>query len=229
MSPRYGGKLERIERQIHHYGSGLNALVALSAFRSNPTNNTYLLRIGYAGMNGPLSNIRADGCASAAFHSWPDTLAWDAYSGDYGPNHSGLVLGTGTYLVWDDELDRLVAYGGIATTSDEDDDTVTVSPRDVARKKVFIGPLGLLIEIDAGVVESFAYSATNASLVVTLGQLDSENVPSANSTVMWLSREDGTDAGYTVVAEGANISTARLGWQIPLGNEGSVVVDVVPT
>ncbi len=33
----YGGKLQRIERQIHHYGSGLNALPLISEFESSPT------------------------------------------------------------------------------------------------------------------------------------------------------------------------------------------------
>lgn len=221
---RYGGKLERIERQIHHYGSGLNALVALSAFRSSP-NDTYLLRIGYAGMNGPLSNIHDDGFAAASFHSFPETLAWDAYSGDYGPNHVGLVLGTGAYLAQDDDFGGLVAYGGALAQAGGGGSgaAVTLSPRDAARRRVFVGPLGLLVEIDAGAIESVTYTAGAASLVVTLGQLD--NVPATNSTVMWLSREDG-DAGYTVT--GAGVTEARLGWQIPLGS-GTVSVNVVPS
>ena len=82
----------RIERQGHHYGSGLNALPLLSHFKANPT-DTYALRVGFAGNSGPLSNIDSEGFASASFHTWPDTLAWDAYSGDYGPNFVGLVLG----------------------------------------------------------------------------------------------------------------------------------------
>lgn len=221
---RYGGKLERIERQIHHYGSGLNALVALSAFRSSP-NDTYLLRIGYAGMNGPLTNIHDDGFAAASFHSFPDTLAWDAYSGDYGPNHVGLVLGTGSYLAQDDDFPGgLVAYGATLETSDDGIGTVvTLRPRDAARRKVFVGPLGLLVEIDAGAIESVAYTAGNASLVVTLGQLD--NVPTTNSTVMWLSREEG-EAGYSVT--GGGVTEARLGWQISLSSD-SVSVSVVPS
>lgn len=44
----YGGKLMRIERQIHHYGSGLNALPLISHFESNPT-DFYLLRVGFGG------------------------------------------------------------------------------------------------------------------------------------------------------------------------------------
>lgn len=194
--------------------------MALSAFRSNP-NDTYLLRIGYAGMNGPLSNIHDDGFAAASFHSFPETLAWDAYSGDYGPNHVGLVLGTATYLAEDADFGGLVAYGG--ELADDGAGTVTVSPRDVARRKVFVGPLGLLVEVDAGAIESVAYTAANASLVVTLGQLG--GVPTTNSTVMWLSKEDG-DAGYTVT--GAGITQARLGWEIPLSS-GSVAANVVPT
>lgn len=215
---RYGGKLQRIERQIHHYGSGLNALVALSAFRSDPS-DYYLLRIGYGGMNGPLSSIHDDGFAAASFHSFPETLAWDAYSGDYGPNHVGLILGTGTYLVEDDDL-GLVAYGG--SVEEISDGTVVVTPKDVARRKAFVGPLGLLLEVDAGVIQSFSYTPGATTLEVTLGQLD--GVLKTNSTVMWLSREDG-DAGYSVL--GAGVTEARLGWQIPLGS-GNVLVDIVP-
>lgn len=215
----YGGKLERIERQIHHYGSGLNSLVALSAFRSSP-NDTYLLRVGYGGMNGPLSNIHEDGFAAASFHSFPETLAWDAYSGDYGPNFVGLILGTGSYLVEDEDL-GLVAYGGLVT--DNGDGTITMAPRDAARRKVFVGPLGVMVEIDAGVVEEVVYAAGNSSLAVTIGQLD--GVPTTNSTVMWVSQEDG-NAIYTVT--GAGVTDERLGWRIPLASD-SVVVNILPS
>lgn len=215
----YGGKLERIERQIHHYGSGLNALVALSAFRSTPS-DTYLLRVGYGGMNGPLSNIHEDGFAAASFHSFPETLAWDDYSGDYGPNFVGLVLGTGAYLVEDVDL-GLVAYGGMVTS--KDDGTATMVPRDAARRKVFVGPLGIVVEIDAGVIEEVAYSPENASLAVTVGQLD--GVPKTNSTVVWVSREDG-DVNYTVT--GVGVTDARLGWSVPLGSD-SVVINILPS
>ncbi|CRK42312.1 hypothetical protein BN1723_000726 [Verticillium longisporum] len=55
----YGGKLRRIERQIHHYGSGLNAQVLLAAFRDDPS-DSYLVRVGYAGSSAPVSNINQD-------------------------------------------------------------------------------------------------------------------------------------------------------------------------
>ncbi|HEY7087268.1 MAG TPA: DUF5695 domain-containing protein, partial [Tepidisphaeraceae bacterium] len=39
------------ERQIHHYGSGINAIPALAQFRQHP-DDLYLLRIGYGGTMG---------------------------------------------------------------------------------------------------------------------------------------------------------------------------------
>jgi hypothetical protein len=77
----YGGKLSRIERQPHHYGSRLNAIPVLNEFRENP-NDLYLLRVGFGGTMGAISNIDQEGFGSAAFHSFPSTLSWDAYSGD---------------------------------------------------------------------------------------------------------------------------------------------------
>ena len=84
----YGGKLRRIERQLHHYGSGLNAIPVLSHFREHPDDN-YLLRVGYGGTMGALTNIDLEGFASVAFHSFPSTLKWDPYSGIMAPNFFG--------------------------------------------------------------------------------------------------------------------------------------------
>jgi hypothetical protein len=61
----------------------LNALPLIEEFMSSPT-DYHLLRVGFGGLSGPLSNIDQGGFAAASFHSFPDTLAWDAYSGDYG-------------------------------------------------------------------------------------------------------------------------------------------------
>ncbi|RYP27036.1 hypothetical protein DL768_011373 [Monosporascus sp. mg162] len=185
----YGGKLRRIERQIHHYGSGLNSLVALAAFRDNPS-DSYLMRVGYGGTSGPLSNINQEGFAAASFHSWPDTLKWDGISGDYGPNFLGMALGSGTYVV-DDKDVGLVAYGGILETAPEGN--VTVTPRDPTRKRVFIGPLGVTITIDAGVIDSFTYAGDSGATWVTLSQLP--GAPKTASAVMWV-ETTGSTASY---------------------------------
>jgi len=146
-----GGQLER---QIHHYGSGINAIPVLSAYRSRPT-NFYLLRLGYAGTMAPLSNIDRDGFAAAAFHSSPSLMRWDTYSGDYGPNFFGHAIDTATYLIDHPQFGWL-AFGGNVKASGN---RVTVEPRDSFRKRIYIAPVGLWLTLDAGTFESAEYNA----------------------------------------------------------------------
>lgn len=163
-------KLARYERQIHHYGSGLNALPLLANYhaRDDPQSEeaVYDLRVGYGGNQGPLSNIDAGGFGSMAFHGYPDTLRWDAYSGDYGPNFLGHVLGSATYLV-DHPIFGYVSFGGNVEVSG-DGSTVSVEPRDSIRKRVFIAPVGLWVELDAGEIEMFTYDASAEKVNVTI-------------------------------------------------------------
>ncbi|KAJ0374645.1 hypothetical protein COL26b_007113 [Colletotrichum chrysophilum] len=206
------GKSQVVERQIHHYGSGLNALVMLSAFRDDPT-NSYLLRVGYGGTSGALSNIREDGFASCAMHAWPEHLSWDGFSGDYGPNFVGMVLGSGTYLV--DDLDYgMIAYGGILKV---DDDLITVQVRDPLRRKIFIGPLGVEIELDAGIVDQFTYHVKSQTISLKVAQL--EDGPEAEAAIMWITAgasptKEATE--YKVQVGGVEASRERGGSKLGL-------------
>ncbi|KAJ7318764.1 hypothetical protein DFH08DRAFT_789637 [Mycena albidolilacea] len=158
-----GGKLRRIERQIHHYGSGLNALPLISEFESSPT-DYHLLRVGYAGLSGPLSNIDEAGFGSASFHSFADTLAWDGYSGDYGPNFSGLAMGTGTTIIDHPDF-GWQAFGGIVTSTSP---AVHVQIRDPVRRRVFIAPIAALLTLDAGAFSTVSYTPRTQTVVVTV-------------------------------------------------------------
>ncbi|KAI1179580.1 hypothetical protein F4777DRAFT_574885 [Nemania sp. FL0916] len=211
----YGGKLQRIERQIHHYGSGLNAQVLLSAFRSNPT-DWYLLQVGYGGTSGPLSNINQDGFAAASFHSWPDTLKWDGYSGDYGPGFLGMALGSGTYVAQHQTFGTLV-YGG-SLTSSAGASTVKVTTQGPVRRKVFIGPLGILITTDAGSIDGFSYATDGSSISLTLNQLSGG--PSATTAVVWTETTSGS-AKYTVSSP--STTQSRQGWAVPLSSSAVTV------
>ncbi|KAL3294527.1 hypothetical protein RB213_005436 [Colletotrichum asianum] len=206
------GKSQVVERQIHHHGSGLNAIVMLSAFRDDPT-NSYLLRVGYGGTSGALSNIREDGFASCAMHAWPEHLSWDGFSGDYGPNFVGMVLGSGTYLV--DDVDYgMVAYGGIVKV---DDDRATVQVRDPLRRKIFIGSLGVEIELDAGVVEQFTYDPNSRNVSLKVGQLGDE--PQAEAAILWITAGPSSTkeaAEYQVKVDGVEASRDRGGRKIAL-------------
>ncbi|KAJ3798679.1 hypothetical protein GGU11DRAFT_864563 [Lentinula aff. detonsa] len=159
----YGGKLMRIERQIHHYGSGLNALPLIENFEANPT-DYYLLRAGFGGLSGPLTNIDEGGFASASFHSFADTLAWDAYSGDYGPNFSGHSMGMGTFIINHPDFGWQAFGGNIVATSP----AVQVQIKDSVRRRVFIAPLGALLSLDAGAFSTVSYNPSAKTVTVTI-------------------------------------------------------------
>ena len=159
----YGGKLTRLERQLHHYGSGINAIPLLSAYREHP-DNLYLLRVGYGGTMGELSNIDEEGFASAAFHSFPDKLAFDAYSGDYGSGFFGHAFNTATYLVNDPSL-GWIAFGGNVVKKNE---AITVTALDSFRNRLYIAPLGLWLTLDAGKFKQAVFDSHNGTVRLTL-------------------------------------------------------------
>lgn len=153
----------RYERQLHHYGSGLNAIPALAQYRAQP-DDLHLLRIGYAGTMGALTNIDREGFASVAFHSFPNQLRWDAYSGDYGPNFLGHALNTGTYVINHSEF-GWQAFGGNVSVSGN---RVRVQVVDSFRKRVYIAPRGLFLTLEAGAFEQVEIDARTGAVRLTL-------------------------------------------------------------
>lgn len=159
----YGGKYPRIERQIHHYGSTLNAVPLLDAFRADPS-DLHLLRVGYGGMMGGITNIDSRGFSSAAFHSWPDVMAWDPYSGDYGMGFYGHAMGAATYLV-DDPTFGWIGFGGEAVARGG---TVSIAPKDGARSRLFIAPARVWITLEAGKIASARYAPASGRITLRL-------------------------------------------------------------
>lgn len=141
----FAGKDRRLERQLHHYGSSLNAIPLLDEYREHP-DDLYLLRVGYAGTMGTLTDIDQEGFPSAAFHSFPDVLKGDPIAGDYGPNFFGHAWNTAMYVINDPEF-GWQAFGGNVETQGE---SVTITPLDSGRMRVYIAPLGLWLTLDSG-------------------------------------------------------------------------------
>ncbi len=164
----YGGKLARVERQIHHYGSTLNAVPLFAAFRADP-DNLYLLRVAYGGWMGGITNIDQTGFASAAFHSWPDQMRWDPYSGDYGMGFFGHVYAAATYLVRDPAFGWLCFGGAIERSAD----TIHLVPKDGARSRLFIAPAGVWIVLEAGKIAAADYVVATGDISLTLDPADS--------------------------------------------------------
>jgi len=205
----FGGKLRRIERQIHHYGSGLNAIPVLSEYRDHP-DDYYLLRIGYAGSMGALSNIDQEGFASCAFHSFSSTLKWDAYSGDYGPNFFGHAINTATYVIDHPEF-GWQSFGGNVKV---EGDIIKVEPLDSFRRRVYVAPLGLWLTLDAGMFEDVEIN--NADKTVRLGfTAATEFTPTALLRIEQPAKID--DIGTFKPA--GNLATQRGAFDIPLTSE----------
>jgi len=153
----------RVERQLHHYGSGLNAIPILSEYRRTPE-DTYLLRVGYGGLMGSIANVTQDGFGPSAFHAFPSSLQIDGYSGDYGPNLFGHAINTSSYLVEHPEFGWLGFGGNVSTEGRE----VRLRPLDSAQSRVYVAPAELWLTLDAGQFETVAYSLDTGTVRITL-------------------------------------------------------------
>lgn len=159
----FAGKIQRLERQLHHYGSGINAIPVLAAYRQHPK-DLYLLRIGYGGAMGELTNIDQQGFASCGFHSDPDMLSFDPYSGDYGPGFFGFALDTATYVTHSPTFGWLAFGGNLSQHAD----SIHVTPLDAFRSRLYLAPYGLWLRLDAGTFRSVQFNPHTQTVHITL-------------------------------------------------------------
>jgi Family of unknown function (DUF5695) len=159
----FAAKDRRLERQLHHYGSGLNAIPLLAEYREHP-DDLYLLRVGYGGTMGALTDIDQEGFASAAFHAFPDMLKSDPLSGDYGPNFFGHAWNTATYVVDSPQLGWLAFGGNLKSQGD----LVKVAPLDSYRSRLYLASQGLWLTLDAGKFESVELNTKTGSVRIGL-------------------------------------------------------------
>ncbi|KAH0533648.1 hypothetical protein FGG08_007615, partial [Glutinoglossum americanum] len=228
----YGGKLSRIERQIHHYGSGLNAIPLLTEYREHP-DDLYLLRVGYGGTMGALSNIHEDGFASVAFHSFPNTLKWDGYGGgDYGPNFFGHAQNTATYLVETKDFGWQAFGGDVSRTGS----WIKVEPKDSFRKRVYIAPAGAYLTLDAGMFESVAYDVKTKAIRATLAtkgsgptnaRLRIETTAKGMAAYAPFGPRKLVNTSFTVGLEGALTLDAGA-YTVPLSDSGYTQIELMP-
>jgi hypothetical protein len=205
----YAGKTAQLERQLHHYGSANNALPLLDSFRRNPR-DIHLLRVAYGGLMGTLTNIDQEGFGSAAFHSNPDLLRFDAYNGDYGTAFYGYAYGIGSYLARHPVFGN-VAFGG---SSQEQGSIVSLVPRDGFRTRVFLAEAGLWLTLDAGKFARVDYDRSSGTVTVRLDPADEFTAKA------YLRVESTSGTGYQ---PGTALSKQRGRYVIPLGeNEVSL-------
>lgn len=171
----YGGKLSRIERQLHHYGSALNAIPVLHEYRTNP-DDFYLLRVGHAGMMGALANVTEDGFGPAAFHSYPSTLAIDGISGDYGSGFYGYAVNSGTYIIKHPEFGWLAFSGNLT----DNQNIISVEITTASRARIFLAEENLWITTDVGEINKITYDDKSKEVTLSLhskvNNIDIDNI-----------------------------------------------------
>ena len=207
----YAGKTSRIERQLHHYGSSLNAVPLFDAYRANPQ-DFHLLRVAYGGLMGSLTNIDDEGFGAAAFHSFPDMMKFDGMNGDYGMSFFGHAVAAASYLV-DHPTFGWVGMGGIVT---EAPDTITLAPKDSARSRVFVAPAGLWLTLKAGKIETVSYSPSTGKVTLTLAPATA-TTPQAFLDVEVTTKDGGRYAPKALQAD------PRGGYAVPLGADATPV------
>lgn len=214
----YGGKYSRLERQLHHYGSGINAIPVLSEYRNHP-DDLYLLRVGYGGTMGALTNIDEQGFASAAFHGFPDMLKFDPLSGDYGPNFFGHAINTATYVVQTPEFGWL-AFGGNLKA---DAGKVRVTPLDSFRTRIYVATLGLWLTLDAGHFDALEIDPKTGTVRVELAAA-TEFTPVARLRIEQPASVKGVGR-YSPVAA---LQQERGAYVVPLNQAGKTLVELKP-
>lgn len=207
---QYAGKLQRVERQLHHYGSPLNAIPVLKEFRNNPS-DLYLLRVGHAGTMGALSNITKEGFGPAAFHAYPSTLRIDHLSGDYGSGFFGYAVNTATYLTQHSEFGWLGFSGNVSLSGK----LVTVKPTSGSRSRVYIAPAGLWLTLDAGRFESVTYNTANRQVTVKLDPATAARLRIEQPAKV---------AGIGSYTAPATFASDRGAYTIPLGQAATQVI-----
>jgi hypothetical protein len=205
----YGGKLSRIERMIHHYGSALNAIPVLMDYRKHP-DDFYLLRTGYGGLLGSISNITKEGFAPAAFHAYPSTLKNDGITGDYGSGFFGYAVNTSSYILKHPEFGWLAFGGNLNKTGN----TINVKLTTAAKSSVYIAPAGLWITLDAGTIDEVDYNTSNGEIHLKLSKAN-EHTPNA---VLRLAQPAKIN-GVGIYAVKGNPKKERGAYLLPLANE----------
>nr|WP_216364789.1 DUF5695 domain-containing protein [Rhodanobacter glycinis] len=208
----YAGKTPRLERQLHHYGSSLNALALFRAYRTNPS-DFHLLQVAYGGLMGPLTNIGEDGFGAAAFHSAPDMMRFDGYSGDYGMNFFGYAFATASYLVDHPQLGWL-CFGCKLTPLGQ---SMHLIPHDGFGMRVFIAPAGLWLTLRSGRFAEVDYDADSGRVELHLDPRDSYTTDAV------LDMKTTTRKGRAYRPVGA-LEHEAGGWRIPLSNIKTTVI-----
>ena len=218
-----------------HYRSGLNQIALMEWYRLHP-DDTFILEVAIGAMAGQLTNIDATGAPAIYFHAYPHVMEHDAYSGDYGLGFFGISLYAASTFVLSHEETPLCYLCDLATTEETGGssatDVYTIVPRDMLRRRVYLEPLGLLLQADSGVLKNVKLDLGKAGSIVVTFKAPLPPMAGQQTTfdVLRLRAEKMSRPGlrpgsnFTVVTPATGVRFSRGAFEIPPSSSGETVV-----
>src|SRR3546814_20399083 len=124
---------------------------------------------------------------------FPYTTLFRSYSGDYGMGFYGHAIASATYVV-DHPTFGWLGFGGDVSAAKG---SISITPRDSARARLFIAPAGQWITLEAGKIARATYTPATGRIELTLDPADT-HTPAARLFV-----EGTTDAARPMTVAGA--------------------------
>jgi len=175
-------------------------------------------------MSGQMGNIDETGAPAIYFHALPHVMEYDAYSGDYGLGFFGSSLEASSTLVLDSRLGPLCYLCDLIEPRSElpaDVASYTFAPRDAYRQRVYLEPLGLYLQADAGVIASVSLDLGGRSIRVVFASPSETPAGVQSYDVLRLradkvSRPEAKRPGTNfVLVEPAGVPHSRAAFEIP--------------
>jgi len=196
-----------------HYRSGLNMIPLIEWYRANP-DELFLLEISMGAIAGQLTNIDANGAPSMMFHTHPYVNDFDPHSGDFGLGFFGLSLETGAYYVEDSTLGKLCFLCNLETSGSSS----VITPVDSYSLNVFLEPIALYIQTDAGTIGEVEYNAGSKSVTLTYAAVTN---PTYSAARFRMKKTSTARPGNQFTVTGATAS--RGGYALP-SSSGTVKI-----
>jgi hypothetical protein len=214
-----------------HYRAGLNQVPLVEWYRRHP-DDLHTLQIAVGAMSGQLGSIDATGAPAIYFHAFPHVMEWDAYSGDFGLGFFGSSLEASATFVLHPRFGPscyLCDLQGDGPAADGPAANYTLVPRDAYRSRVYLEPLGVYLQADAGVFASVTLAMGARRVVVAFAPPADTPARAQTYDVLRLRVDkvavNATRPGTNFrVVEPAGVARARGAFEVP---GGAAAVSVV--
>ena len=219
-----------------HYRAGLNQIALAEWYRRHP-DDLVALETSVGAQSGQMGNIDiGSGAPAMYYHAYPHIMDHDAYSGDYGLGFFGSSLEAGATLVVDAHLGPLCYLCDLAVGGPS---SYEIRPRDAYRQRVYLEPLGVYLQADAGVFASVALDMEARTIRVAFEDPAATPAGTQSYDVLRLrcdktSRPDAKRPGGNFQVRGSSdrtskISKSRGAFEIPADASRPGVVTVTIT